>query len=164
MALRRIVKRGDEALTKVCRSVDNFDRRLHLLLSDMADTLHKAQGVGLAAPQIGVLRRVVVVDVGDGLIELVNPKIIETKGEQKEIEGCLSCPGVCGITLRPNFVTVEAYDRDGRLFTISGEGLLARAFCHEIDHLDGKTIYETAIRILDQDEVSEYLEQIGEEE
>jgi len=114
-----------------------FDLRLWLLLRDMADTMYKANGVGLAAPQVGILRRVVVIDVGDGLIELVNPEIIATEGEQEGPEGCLSLPGRQGYVRRPNKVTVRALDRNGKPFEITGEGLLARAFCHELDHLDG---------------------------
>ena len=114
-----------------------FDLRLWLLLRDMADTMYKAEGVGLAAPQVGILRRVVVIDVGQGLIELVNPRIISTEGEQAGSEGCLSLPGRQGYVVRPKKVTVEAQDRNGKLFRITGEDLLARALCHEIDHLDG---------------------------
>ncbi len=139
MAIRKIMKLGDEALRKVCKPMQKFDLRLWLLLRDMADTMYKADGVGLAAPQVGILRRVVVIDVGDdhGLIELVNPEIIATEGEQAGSEGCLSVPGRRGYVVRPNKVTVRAQDRKGKWFEITGEGLLARAFCHEIDHLDG---------------------------
>lgn len=139
MALRNIVKIGDPILKKVCRSVLDFDDKLKMILDDMADTLADAQGAGLAAPQIGLLKRICIVDVGDddGVIELVNPVIIEQKGLQHEPEGCLSIPGETGITERPFFVTVRAQDRNGKTFTISGEGLKARAFCHEIDHLNG---------------------------
>ena len=135
--VRKIVKLGDEALRKVCKPMAKFDLRLWLLLRDMADTMYDADGVGLAAPQVGILRRVVVVDVGDGLIELVNPEIIAREGEQAGPEGCLSVPGRQGYVVRPEKVTVKAQDRKGKWFTITGEGLLARAFCHEIDHLDG---------------------------
>lgn len=139
MAIRNIVKFGDPILRKVCRSVVNFDDRLATLLDDMAETMHSADGCGLAASQVGMLKRVVVVDVGDedGVIELINPVIIEQKGHQEEGEGCLSLPGDYGVTSRPMFVTVRANNRKGETFTISGEGLKARAFCHEIDHLDG---------------------------
>ena len=139
MALRNIVKIGDPILKKVCRSVLDFDDKLKMILDDMADTLADAQGAGLAAPQIGLLKRICIVDVGDddGVIELVNPVIIEQKGLQHEPAGCLSIPGETGITERPFFVTVRAQDRNGKTFTISGEGLKARAFCHEIDHLNG---------------------------
>lgn len=137
MAIRNIVKKGDEVLKKVCRSQLTFDERLAFLLDDMADTMYAADGCGLAASQVGILRRVCVVDVGDGLIELVNPVIIETEGKQEEQEGCLSFPGEFGTTTRPMKVKVRAQDRNGNTFTVEGEGLKARAFCHEIDHLDG---------------------------
>lgn len=137
MAIRNIVKEGDPTLRKVSRSVLNFDEKLAVLLDDMVETMYKAEGVGLAAPQVGILRRICVIDVGDGLIELVNPVIIEESGHQEEGEGCLSCPNQYGITSRPMKVTVRAQDRNGETFTVSGEGLKARAFCHEIDHLNG---------------------------
>ncbi len=139
MALRNIVKIGDPILKKISRTVLNFDDRLHILLDDMKETLKDADGAGLAAPQVGVLKRVCIVDIGDesGLIELVNPKIIAADGVQHEAEGCLSIPGESGITERPMKVTVAAQDRFGNNFTVEGEGLKARAFCHEIDHLDG---------------------------
>ena len=135
--VRKIVELGDEALRKTCKPMPKFDLRLWLLLRDMADTMYKADGVGLAAPQVGILRRVVVIDVGDGLLELVNPEILSTEGEQAGAEGCLSLPGRRGYVVRPNKVTVRAQDRNGKPFTVTGEGLLARALCHEIDHLDG---------------------------
>ncbi len=137
--VRKILHLGDEALRKVCKPIPKFDLRLWLLLRDMADTMYKAEGVGLAAPQVGILRRVVVIDVGDerGLIELVNPEIIASEGEQGDSEGCLSVPGRRGYVVRPSKVTVRAQDRKGKSFEITGEGLLARALCHELDHLDG---------------------------
>ncbi len=137
--VRKILELGDETLRKSSKPMQKFDLRLWLLLRDMADTMRKADGVGLAAPQMGILRRVVVIDVGDehGLIELVNPEIVATVGEQAGAEGCLSVPGRRGYVVRPNQVTVRAQDRKGKTFEITGEGLLARAFCHEIDHLDG---------------------------
>ena len=137
--VRKILKFGDETLRKPCKPMQKFDLRLWLLLRDMADTMNKAEGVGLAAPQVGILRRVVVIDVGDenGLIELINPEIIAQEGEQEGSEGCLSAPGRRGYVKRPNKVTVRAQDRKGKPFEITGEGLLARAFCHELDHLDG---------------------------
>ena len=137
--VRKILELGDENLRKTCKPMPKFDLRLWLLLRDMADTMYDAEGVGLAAPQVGILRRVVVIDVGDerGLIELVNPQIIAAEGEQAGSEGCLSVPGRRGYVVRPNKVTVRAQDRKGKWFEITGEGLLARAFCHEIDHLDG---------------------------
>ena len=137
MAIRNIVKEGDPILNKVCRKVEKFDEKLSVLLNDMVETLKEANGAGLAAPQVGVLRRVVIVDVGDGLIELVNPEIIEQSGEQREVEGCLSCPHKWGITIRPMKVKVKAYNRYGEEFIIEGSGLKAKAFCHEIDHLNG---------------------------
>ncbi|MBR4333126.1 MAG: peptide deformylase [Clostridia bacterium] len=137
--VRKILTFGDETLRKISKPMQKFDLRLWLLLRDMADTMNKAEGVGLAAPQVGILRRVVVIDVGDenGLIELVNPEIIAQEGEQEGSEGCLSAPGRRGYVKRPNKVTVRAQDRKGKFFEITGEGLLARAFCHELDHLDG---------------------------
>lgn len=137
MATRNIVKDGDPILRKVCRSVLNFDERLAQTLDDMAETMYEADGVGLAASQVGILRRYCIVDVGDGLIELVNPVIVEQSGSQTGDEGCLSFPEQYGSVTRPMKVTVKAQDRYGKTFTITGEGLKARAFCHEIDHLDG---------------------------
>ena len=134
---RKIVKLGDETLRKQSKPMQKFDLRLWLLLRDMADTMYKADGVGLAAPQVGILRRVVVVDTGDGLVELINPEIIAREGEQAGAEGCLSLPGRQGYVVRPQKVTVRAQDRKGKPFEITAEGLKARAFCHEIDHLDG---------------------------
>ena len=140
MAIRKIVELGDEKLRKHAKPVEKFDLRLRILLKDMADTMYKASGVGLAAPQVGILRRAVVVDVGDEesrLFELVNPEIIAFEGEQEGPEGCLSIPGRSGIVKRPNKVTVRAQDGRGNPMEITAEGFLARAFCHEIDHLDG---------------------------
>jgi peptide deformylase len=153
MAIRNIVKEGDQVLRKKCREVVKFDDRLHTLLDDMAETMHDADGVGLAAPQVGILRRVVVIDVGDGVIELINPEIIKAKGEQESVEGCLSMPGEYGITKRPMYVTVRAQDRNGKVFEISGEELLAKAFCHEIDHLEGILYKDIVIRMLDPKEL-----------
>ncbi len=158
MALREIVTEGDDILTKKCREVVKFDDRLWTLIDDMTETLHNSGGVGLAAPQVGVLRRVVVIEVDpeQGVIELVNPEIIEKSGKQVGLEGCLSLPGKWGIASRPYRVTVKAQDRNGKEFTISGEALLARAFCHEIDHLDG-ILYNTIVeRMLFPDEVEKY--------
>lgn len=137
MALRNIVTVGDDALRKICRSQLNFDERLHEILDDMAETMYHADGVGLAAPQIGILRRYCVVDVGDGLLELINPAIMEQSGQQTGEEGCLSIPNRSGVVTRPEKVTVTAQDRNGKTFTVTAEGLKARALCHEIDHLDG---------------------------
>lgn len=137
MAIRKIVEIGDEKLRKHCKPVEKFDLRLRILLKDMADTMYKAEGVGLAASQVGILRRAVVVDVGEGLIELINPEILHVEGEQTGAEGCLSVPGRSGIVTRPNIVTVRAQNRNGEFFETTAEGFQARAFCHEIDHLDG---------------------------
>lgn len=154
MGIRNVYKFGDEVLRKKCREVTKFDARLWALLDDMYDTMTQAGGVGLAAPQVGILKRAVVIDISSelkkpqkgfkkskintyGRIELLNPEIISTEGTQRGEEGCLSNPGKSGIVERPQFVTVKAQDRNGNEFTISGEGLLARVFCHEIDHLDG---------------------------
>ena len=137
MAIRKIIELGEEKLRKTSKPVEKFDLRLRLLLKDMADTMYKAEGVGLAAPQVGILRRVVVVDIGDGLIEMVNPVIIHSEGEQTGPEGCLSVPGRQGIVTRPNIVTVEYQDAHGDTYEATAEGFLARAFCHELDHLDG---------------------------
>lgn len=153
MAIRNIVKEGDTVLAKHCHPVVKFDDRLFTLLDDMAETLDLAKGVGLAAPQVGILRRVVIIDVGDGVIELINPEIIKAEGEQQEVEGCLSCPNEWGVTKRPRSVTVKAQDRNGKEFTVSGEDLLARAFCHEIDHLDGVLFKERTIKMLDPDDM-----------
>ncbi len=137
MALRNIVLEGDPILYKKCRKVEKFDESLSTLIDDMLETMKNSNGVGLAAPQIGILKRVVVINVGDGNIELVNPTIIAFSGEQREGEGCLSCPGQYGVTLRPKFVKVKAQDRFGNEVVYQGQMLKARAFCHEIDHLDG---------------------------
>lgn len=137
MAIRNIVKNGDDILRKVCRSQLTFDDRLATILDDMKETMYAADGVGLAAPQVGILRRYCVIDIGEGVIELINPVIVSTEGEQLEQEGCLSFPGEYGVTSRPEKVTVRAQNRKGENFTVTGEGLLARALCHEIDHLDG---------------------------
>ena len=137
MAIRSIVKVGDPVLSKKCREVENIDDRIITLLDDMIDTLYDSGGVGLAAPQVGVLKRIAVIDVGDGLIELINPEIVTEEGTQNDLEGCLSIPGKWGYVERPNKVTVRAMDRHGDVYEYEGEKLLARAFCHEIEHLDG---------------------------
>lgn len=137
MAKRNIVTLGDEILRKVCRTQLNFDQRLHTVLDDMAETMYQAEGVGLAAPQVGILRRFCIIDAGDGLIELVNPVIIESSGTQTGDEGCLSVPGRSSQVTRPMKVKVRAQDRHGKNFTVEGEGLKARALCHELEHLDG---------------------------
>lgn len=137
MAIRSIVKVGDPVLSKKCRAVDKIDDRIITLLDDMIDTLYDSGGVGLAAPQVGVLKRITVIDIGDGLIELINPEIVSQEGVQNDLEGCLSLPGKWGYVERPNKVTVRGMDRNGDLYEYTGEGLLARAFCHELEHLDG---------------------------
>ena len=137
MALRNIVKVGDPILNKKSRPVEIFDDRLHTLLDDMKQTMYSANGVGLAAVQVGVLRRIVVIDCGDGYIELINPEITERPGQQLEEEGCLSLPGESGITLRPETVKLKAQDRNGKWHVYKADGLKARCFCHETDHLDG---------------------------
>ena len=156
MAIRNIVELGDPALRKVCKPQEKFDLRLRVLLKDMADTMYKADGVGLAAPQVGILRRVVVIDVQDdhGLIELVNPVITERSEEtQCGREGCLSLPGRQGIVTRPKRVKVRAQDRHGRFFELEGEDLLARAICHELDHLDGVLYIDEMERELTKEEL-----------
>ena len=137
MAIRTIVKVGDPVLAKKCRAVEKIDDRIITLLDDMIDTLYDSGGVGLAAPQVGVLKRIAVIDIGEGLIELINPEIIFQDGTQNDLEGCLSLPGKWGYVERPNKVKVRAMDRKGDMYEYEGEGLLARAFCHEIEHLDG---------------------------
>lgn len=137
MAIRNIVKLGDDILRKKCRTQMEFDSRLASILDDMAETMYRAEGVGLAAPQIGILRRFCIVDVGEGLIELINPVVEDHSGSQIGEEGCLSIPGRYEEVERPMKVTVRAQDRTGKTFRVEGEGLLARALCHEIDHLDG---------------------------
>lgn len=137
MALRNIVKVGDPILSKKSRTIERFDEKLAMLIDDMLETMYKENGVGLAAVQVGMLKRVVVIDVGDGPMELVNPEITLAEGEQREQEGCLSLPGKWGTTVRPMKVQVKAQNREGKWQVFTGEGLKARAFCHEIDHLDG---------------------------
>ena len=138
MATRTIREYGDEVLEKECKEVTKVSLRTKILINDMLDTMYEAMGVGLAAPQVGILKRIVVIDIGEGPIVLINPEIIETAGEQTGEEGCLSVPGKSGLVTRPNYVKVRALDEDMNEFEMEGEGLLARAFCHEIDHLDGK--------------------------
>ena len=137
MAKRRIMTGDAECLYKVCRKVDNFDKRLAVLLDDMAETMYDAEGVGLAAPQVGILKRAVVIDCGDGLVELINPEILEASGEQGGYEGCLSFPGESGYVVSPNHVRVRAMNRFGEECEYEGEGLFARAILHETDHLNG---------------------------
>lgn len=154
MAKLNILRDGDPTLRKICRPVDVVTPRIRTLLDDMVETMRAANGCGLAAPQVGVLRRVVVIECEEGkVIELINPRIIAHAGKQEETEGCLSLPGRWGITDRPRHVTVRALDRYGKEFDISGSDLLARAFCHELDHLDGVLFTDRAIRMLEPDEV-----------
>lgn len=162
MALREIITQGDPVLGKICRPVEKFDQRLHDLLDDMKETLAESNGVGLAAPQIGILRRVVVVvDAEDNMIELVNPKIIAFEGEQTGLEGCLSVPGKYGVVTRPYKATVRAQDRNGEFFEVTGEKITARCFFHELDHLDGHLFVEHTDRLYTVEEL-EAME--GEEE
>ncbi len=144
MALRKIREYGDEILTKKCREVKDMTPRLKELVADMLDTMYHAEGVGLAAPQVGVLRRICVIDIGEGPIVLVNPKIVEQDGEQEGNEGCLSVPGKAGVVIRPNHVIAEGFDENMNPVTIEGEELLARAICHELDHLEG-IMYTTRV-------------------
>lgn len=170
MALRNIMEKGEACLSKHCRPVTDFNPKLHTLLDDMAETLRKANGVGLAAPQVGILRRAVLVletNIADGeeeyIIELINPEILSVDGEQEGPEGCLSVPGVYGWVKRPDYVKVRAQDRDGNWFEAEGVGLTARAFCHEIDHLEGKLFTEIADHIMSDEELDEYYHSSDEE-
>ena len=170
MALRNILKEGDEMLARRCRPVTDFNERLHTLLDDMAETMNDAEGVGLAAPQVGVLRRAVVVletNVGPEeepyIIELVNPELLETSGEQEGPEGCLSVPGVYGWVSRPDHAKVRAQDRYGNEFMVEGDGLTARAFCHELEHLEGHLFLEKADHIMTDEELEEYYASDGTE-
>lgn len=159
MAILNILKEGDELLRKKSRPVEEITPKIITLLDDMTETMRKADGVGLAAPQVGILRRIVVIECEPGdVIELINPVITSRSGKQNEIEGCLSIPGKSGITERPMEVTVEALDCNGDLIEYKGEGLLARCFCHEIDHLDGVLYTDRALRMLTPDEIKEYYE------
>lgn len=160
MALRNIVTQEDKILHKVCRQQEKFDARLHQLLDDMADTLLEADGVGLAAPQVGILRRVVLVietnveeDEEEEILELINPVIVSSEGEQTGAEGCLSVPGEYGIVRRPSSVVVRAQDRDGEWFEYEGHGLTARCICHELDHLEGHIFTEKCERMLTKEEI-----------
>lgn len=160
MALLNIIKKGDETLRKKCKPVGDITPRILTLLDDMRDTLIDSEGVGLAAPQVGILRRIaLVIDTNDEdkIYELINPEIIETEGEQEGVEGCLSVPGEWGINRRPMKVTVKAMDRNGEEFTVTGEGLTARCFCHEIDHLDGILYTDKSERMLTKDEIEEIM-------
>ena len=161
MALRKIVVQGEDCLNKACRPVTEFNRRLHMLMDDLLDTLSEAGGAGLAAPQVGVLRRACVVmdDDTEEYIELINPSIIAQSGEQTGPEGCLSVPGKWGLVTRPNYVRVRAQDRDGKWFEVEGEGLTARCYCHELEHLDGHLYTGHIDRFLTDEEVEEYFSQ-----
>ena len=154
MALRKILTDKDPALHKVCKPVVAFDSNLHKLLDDLADTLAEANGVGLAAPQVGMRRRVVSVDTGEDILELVNPEMLETDGEQVGPEGCLSVPGKYGLVKRPYYAKVRAQDRFGEWYEVEGEELIGRCFCHELDHLDGIVYTEVMERFLTEDELS----------
>ena len=153
MGLRKILTDKDPALHKVCRPVEKFDGRLHRLLDDMKETLAEANGVGLAAPQVGILRRVVLVDTGNEVLELIKPSLLETSGEQVGAEGCLSVPGKYGLVKRPNYAKVLAQDRNGNWFEAEGEELIARCFCNELDHLDGILYTEVMERFLTEEEL-----------
>lgn len=153
MGLRKILTDAEPALHKVCKPVVNFDGRLHSLLEDMRETLIDSGGVGLAAPQVGILRRVVLVDIGDEILELINPTLLETDGEQEGPEGCLSIPGKYGLVKRPYYAKVRAQDREGNWYEAEGEELIARCFCHELDHLDGIVYTEVMERFLTEDEL-----------
>ena len=154
MGLRKILTDAEPALHKVCRPVEKFDHRLHKLLDDMRQTLAEANGVGLAAPQVGILRRVVIVDTGEEILELVNPELLETDGEQVGAEGCLSVPGKYGLVKRPYYAKVRAQDRNGDWYEAEGEELIARCFCHELDHLDGIVYTEVMDRFLTEEELN----------
>jgi peptide deformylase len=153
MGIRKILTDKEPALHKVCKPVEVFDRKLHKLLDDMIDTLEEAQGVGLAAPQVGILRRVVIVDTGDGILELINPTMVETSGEQVGAEGCLSVPGKYGLVKRPMYAKVRAQDRNGEWYEAEAEELIARCFCHELDHLDGIVYTEVMEHFLTEEEL-----------
>jgi len=153
MALRKILTDQEPALHKVCKPVTAFDKKLHILLDDMRETLIQSGGVGLAAPQVGILRRVVLVDTGEEILELVNPELLETSGEQEGAEGCLSVPGKYGWVKRPYYATVRAQDREGNWYEAKGEELIARCFCHELDHLDGILYTQVMDRFLTPEEL-----------
>ncbi len=155
MAIRNIVRVGDDVLAKECRPVEIFDNKLRQLLDDMQDTLYEANGAGLAAPQVGVLRQVCVIDVGDGLVELINPEIVHVEGEQSGAEGCLSLPDEWGMVSRPQRVTVKAQNRKGKWFETTGEDLFARCICHEVDHLHGIVFTDKASRMLTPEEIEQ---------
>ena len=166
MGIRKIVEIGDETLRKHCKPQEKFDRRLHILLKDMADTMYKAEGVGLAAPQVGILRRVAVVDITEdhsGLLEMVNPEIIEREGEQTGREGCLSVPGRQGVVTRPMKIKARFQDKNGDFYELETEGFEARAICHELDHLDGTLYIDVMDRELTEEEIHGHIPEDGEQ-
>lgn len=156
MAVLNIVKDTEDIIRKRSKEVTVPDKRINTLLDDMKETMAKANGVGLAAVQVGKLKRVIVIDTGEEALELINPVIVKKEGVQEELEGCLSCPGKWGITRRPEKVTVESDTRDGKRVQYVGTGLMAKAMCHEIDHLDGILFYDNAVRMLTREELEEY--------
>jgi peptide deformylase len=153
MAIREVRKEGDEVLRKVSKEVGAINGRILTLIKDMAETMYKSEGVGLAAPQVGILKRIVVIDVGNGLIELINPKIVSESGEQTDMEGCLSVPEKFGEVKRPLKVSVEALNSEGKNIVVEGEDLLAVALCHEIEHLDVILFTDKAIKLIDKSEL-----------
>ncbi len=155
MALREIRKKGDEVLRKVCKPVTEVNKKVRQLLDDMLDTMYEAEGVGLAAPQVGILKRVAVVDIGEGPVELINPEKLEESGEQLHVEGCLSIPGIWGEVKRPERLLVKALDREGKEQKIDASGMLAIAICHEMDHLDGVLFEDRVIRYIDMNKEEE---------
>ena len=154
MALRTIRIQGDPVLEKKCREIKEVTEKIRTLIDDMLETMYEANGVGLAAPQVGILKRLVVIDVGDGPIVMINPEILETSGEQTGDEGCLSLPGKAGCVTRPNYVKAKYYDEEMEEYIIEGEELLARAICHELDHLDGIVYTEVMERFLTEEELN----------
>ena len=163
MAILNIVKEGDPVLAKKCKYVTDITPRIIRLLDDMHETLTDADGAGLAAPQVGVLKRIAVIFIGDRILDFINPEIVAEEGEQEDVEGCLSVPGVWGITKRPEKVTVRATDRKGRTFEVTGEGLEARCLCHELDHLDGHLFTEKTVRVLSYEDAMKYTEEYNRE-
>ena len=156
MAILNIVKDGDEILRKKSKDVEQVDDKILTLIQDMKDTMHKAGGVGLAAVQVGKLKKVIVIDTGEEELVLINPKLLKKSGNQEDLEGCLSCPGQWGITRRPTKVEVETLDLNGKKVRKKGEGLMAKAICHEMEHLEGKLFYDNVVRMLTQEELKEY--------
>ena len=156
MAILNIVKDGDEILRKKSKDVEQVDDKILTLIQDMKDTMHKAGGVGLAAVQVGKLKKVIVIDTGEEELVLINPKLLKKSGSQEDLEGCLSCPGQWGITRRPTKVEVETLDLNGKKVRKKGEGLMAKAICHEMEHLEGKLFYDNVVRMLTQEELKEY--------